>query len=337
MRNQTILVTGGAGYIGSHTCVKLQAHGFDVVILDNFSNSSLVVPQRISQITGMAVKVYQGDIRDADILYEIFAKHNIYAVIHFAGLKAVAESIGQPVKYYDNNIGGTLTLINMMEKFNVKNFVFSSSATVYGHPETLPIKEDAPRSYTNPYGHSKMFIEDVMMTISEIDPTWKLTALRYFNPIGAHSSGRIGEAPSGVPNNIMPYILQVAKGKLSGVNVYGGDYETKDGTGARDYIHVVDLAEGHIAALDHLKPGFHAYNLGTGKAYTVLELIEWVRIISGQPIPYEIVGRREGDVASCYADPSLARYELEWETKRDLRTMCIDAWHWQDVHPNGYD
>lgn len=334
----SILVTGGAGYIGSHTCVKLLESGHDVVVIDNLSNSNRDAIDRIKTITGKGFLFYCDDLRNGDILNGIFSRHEISSVIHFAGYKAVGESVLNPLKYYDNNIGSTLTLLNSMSEHNVKNIVFSSSATVYGNPETVPIAENCPLAATNPYGMTKLIIENILNDLYQSDTTWNIALLRYFNPIGAHPSGLIGEDPNGAPNNLMPYIAQVAVGKLDKVKVFGSDYPTKDGTGVRDYVHVDDLAEGHIAALKKLNEncGLKAYNLGTGCGYSVLEVIDEFSRASGKKIPYEFIGRRDGDVASSYANPEKARVELSWIAKRGLYEMCRDVWNWQQKNPNGY-
>lgn len=333
-----ILVTGGAGYIGSHTCVKLLEAGRSIVVIDNLSNSHEEVIRRIKKITGKEFPFYHGDVCSETDLNELFLEHDIEAVIHFAGYKAVGESVRQPLKYYNNNIRSTLSLLEAMSRFEVKNLVFSSSATVYGNPHTVPIREDFPLSATNPYGRTKLMIEKILMDLAASDPAWNIAMLRYFNPIGAHSSGLIGEDPEGIPNNLMPYISQVAIGKLEKVSVFGNDYPTKDGTGVRDYIHVVDLAEGHLAALDKLETGcgLVVYNLGTGKGYSVLEIIRAFSAASSRPIPYVFTDRREGDIAVCYADPSKAANELDWKAKRGLREMCADTWNWQKKNPSGY-
>lgn len=335
-----ILVTGGAGFIGSHTTVQLLNAGLDVVIIDNLCNASPKVIQRIEQITAKPVHFYQGDVRDRTILQRIFAQHPIDNVLHFAGLKSVSESVREPLKYYDNNIAGSLVLAEEMTKAGIFNLVFSSSATVYGDPQNVPIREDAPTGgTTNPYGTSKYIMERMLCDIQHADPRWSITLLRYFNPVGAHPSGLIGENPSGIPNNLLPYICQVAVGKRAQLSVFGDDYPTPDGTGVRDYIHVMDLADGHLCAM-HAKqnqPGVHIYNLGTGNGYSVLEMIHAFEQASGITIPYQITPRRAGDIATCYADPAKAERELGWHAQHDLAAMMQDAWHWQKNNPNGYE
>ena len=335
-----ILVTGGAGYIGSHTVVELQNAGYDVVVLDNLSNSSEKSLQRVEKITGKKVPFYQADIRDRAALEKIFEAETIDAVIHFAGLKAVGESVAKPWEYYENNIGGTLTLTDVMRKHGVKNIIFSSSATVYGDPAIIPITEECPKGQcTNPYGWTKSMLEQILSDIQKADPEWNVILLRYFNPIGAHKSGMIGENPSGIPNNLMPYITQVAVGKREELGVFGNDYDTHDGTGVRDYIHVVDLAIGHVKALKKIseKAGLKIYNLGTGVGYSVLDIVKNFEEASGVKIPYSIKARRPGDIATCYADASLAKEELGWEAQYGIREMCEDSWRWQKNNPNGYD
>ncbi len=329
---QNILVTGGAGYIGSHTCVELLAAGHNLLVIDNFSNSKPAVVKRIEQISGRSVPFLEVDIRDRGALRDVFRQHAIDAVIHFAGLKAVGESVAQPLRYYDNNISGSITLFEVMVESGVKTLVFSSSATVYGDPHSVPIREDFPLSATNPYGRSKLMLEDMLRDIARSDESWRIALLRYFNPVGAHESGILGEDPNDIPNNLMPYISQVAVGKLAQLSVFGNDYPTPDGTGVRDYIHVVDLARGHRAALQALSEqsgGVLTVNLGTGKGYSVLDVISAFERASGRPVPYRIAPRRDGDVAQCYADPSLANELLGWHAERDLETMCRDAWRWQ--------
>ncbi len=335
----SILVTGGAGYIGSHACVELLNAGLEVVVIDNLSNSNEEALKRVEKITGKSIKFYKEDLLDKEALEEIFKKDKIDAVMHFAGLKAVGESVSQPLRYYHNNISGTLALCEVMNKYGVKNLVFSSSATVYGNPHAVPIKEEFPLSATNPYGRTKLMIEEILRDLYVADNTWNIAILRYFNPIGAHSSGRIGEDPKGIPNNLVPYITQVAIGKLEKLNVYGDDYPTSDGTGVRDYIHVVDLVLGHLKALEKLKdnPGVITYNLGTGTGYTVLEVVKAFTKTSEREIPYKIVTRRPGDIAACYADPSKAKDELGWSAKKGLDEMCKDSWNWQSGNPNGYE
>jgi UDP-glucose 4-epimerase len=333
-----VLVTGGAGYIGSHTCLELLQAGIHVVVLDNLCNSREESLRRVGEITGQGVGFFEVDLRDRETLGEIFSQGRFDAVIHFAGLKAVGESVTQPLEYYDNNVRGTLTLCQVMAEAGVRNLVFSSSATVYGDPVTVPIREDFPVGATNPYGRSKLFIEEILRDLHVSDPRWNIALLRYFNPVGAHESGRIGEDPNGIPNNLMPYIAQVAVGRLQRLRVFGNDYPTPDGTGVRDYIHVVDLARGHLAALHKLQeaPGVVTYNLGTGRGYSVLEVIAAFERASGRSIPYDIVERRPGDIACCYADPSLARDELGWSAEYDLERMVADAWRWQSQNPDGY-
>ena len=333
-----VLVTGGAGYIGSHTFISLIEAGFEPVILDNLCNSSPEVLARLQTITGAAPIFVQGDIRSESDLDEVFAAHAISAVIHFAGLKAVGESVEQPLRYYDNNIHGTVQLLAAMGRAGVNNLVFSSSATVYGDPASTPILENFPRSTTNPYGHTKLVIEDILAALAHAEPSWNIACLRYFNPVGAHSSGLIGENPLGVPNNLMPYIAQVAVGRRDCLSVFGGDYPTVDGTGVRDYIHVVDLAEGHIAALKYLdsKGGLINVNLGTGNGVSVLQMISAFEAASGKPVAYEIVDRRAGDIAECWADPALAKREFGWCAQRTLEEMCVDTWRWQLGNPQGY-
>lgn len=334
----SILVTGGAGFIGSHTCVELLEQGYDVVVVDNLSNSSRESLERVKQITGKEITFYQVDLLDRIALREVFEKEKIDSVIHFAGLKAVGESVAKPMEYYWNNITGTLVLCDEMRNHGVKNIVFSSSATVYGNPATVPIKEDFPLSVTNPYGRTKLMLEDILRDIYHADPEWNIVILRYFNPIGAHESGLIGEDPKGIPNNLAPYITKVAAGKLEVLGVFGNDYDTPDGTGVRDYIHVMDLAQGHVKAIERLqqKPGVCTYNLGTGKGYSVLDLVKEFSKVCEKEIPYEIKPRRPGDIATCYADPSLAKKEMGWVAKRGLKEMCEDAWRWQKNNPGGY-
>ncbi|QSB49343.1 UDP-glucose 4-epimerase GalE [Parageobacillus toebii] len=334
----TILVTGGAGYIGSHTCVELLNAGYDIVVVDSFYNSKLEALKRVSEITGKEFPIYNVDLLEKDELEIVFSKHPIEAVIHFAGLKAVGESVAIPLRYYHNNITGTLMLCEVMQAYGVKKIVFSSSATVYGTPERVPISEDFPLQATNPYGRTKLMIEEILRDLYVSDNEWSIALLRYFNPIGAHPSGRIGEDPNGIPNNLMPYITQVAVGKLPELRVFGNDYPTVDGTGVRDYIHVVDLAIGHVKALEKVMntTGVEAYNLGTGRGYSVLELVSAFEKVTGIKIPYKIVDRRPGDVAICYADPTKAKEELGWVATRGIEEMCRDAWRWQSNNPNGY-
>jgi len=334
-----ILVTGGMGYIGSHTSVELLNAGEDVVVIDNLSNSKEIVKDRIEEITGKKIKLYKIDLTDKDAVEEVFKENNIDAVMDFAALKAVGESVENPLEYYNNNLASILVLLNLMKKYLVRNLVFSSSATVYGSADTMPVNEDyLPLSVTNPYGRTKLIAEDILRDLSTSDDWWNIAILRYFNPIGAHESGLIGEDPSGVPSNIMPYITEVAIGTLKEVSIFGNDYDTVDGTGVRDYVHVVDIAEGHIKALEILKknPGLVTYNLGTGTGYSVIELIETFRKVSGANIPYKIDERRAGDVAVCYADSSKANRELGWKAERGLEEMCRDAWAWQVKNPDGY-
>lgn len=323
-----VLVTGGTGYIGSHIVTQLLESGYEVVIADNFSNSDSSVLDRISMITPKEFVFYEGDVCDKTFLEDIFSKEGIDAVIHFAGYKAVGESVEKPLMYYQNNIGSTLALLEVMEKYNVYNFVFSSSATVYGKPHALPIKENFPLSATNPYGYTKLMIEQILKDLSKSNDKWNIVLLRYFNPIGAHESGLIGEDPNGIPNNIMPYIMRVATGQYDMVHVFGNDYDTKDGTGVRDYIHVVDLANGHIKAIDYLveNGGLSIFNLGTGNGYSVLELIENVKKVNNVEVPYVIETRRPGDIAACYADPSLANEKLGWHAEKGIEEMCKDAY-----------
>ncbi|WP_373188472.1 UDP-glucose 4-epimerase GalE, partial [Halopseudomonas sp.] len=327
-----------AGYIGTHTCIKLLEAGYQVVVLDNFSNSSPEALRRVEEIAGQAVAYIEGDINDAGLLDGLFGKHSIDAVIHFAGLKAVGESVAQPLRYYRNNVSGTVVLCEAMQRAGVKNIVFSSSATVYGDPASLPIREDFPTSATNPYGRSKLMIEEMLGDLHVSDPDWNIALLRYFNPAGAHPSGKIGEDPSDIPNNLMPYIAQVAVGRREHLSVFGGDYSTHDGTGVRDYIHVQDLADGHVQALRWLenKPGIKAFNLGTGTGYSVLDMLKAFEKACGKALPYKIVERRPGDVASCYADANLAAQELNWHAKLGLEAMCADSWRWQSQNPRGY-
>ena len=333
-----VLVTGGAGYIGSHTVVELLEDGKEVVIVDNFSNSCPVVLDRIKEITNKDFKFYELDTTDEDALEVVFKENNIDSVIHFAAYKAVGESVAKPLEYYKNNLGNTLTVLTLMKKYGVKKFVFSSSATVYGDPHTCPITEDFPLSTTNPYGATKLMIEDMLRDICKADPDFNVAILRYFNPVGAHKSGRIGEDPNDIPNNLMPYISQVAVGKLEQLSVFGDDYNTPDGTGVRDYIHVVDLAQGHLKALDKLEslPGLVTYNLGTGNGYSVLDMVKAFSEASGKEVAYKIVDRRPGDVAMCYADCSKANEELGWSAKYDVNDMCRDTWRWQSKNPMGY-
>ncbi len=335
---QNILVTGGAGYIGSHTCLELQNAGYQVIVLDNLCNSSIISLERVQEITGRQLEFIQADLRDKSALQQVFSEHVIDAVIHFAGLKAVGESVSMPIDYYQNNVGGSINLLEAMHGAGVSNIVFSSSATVYGDPASLPITEDFPLSATNPYGRSKLMVEEMLGDVFVSDASWNVALLRYFNPVGAHHSGRIGEDPGDIPNNLMPYISQVAVGKLKQLSVFGGDYSTRDGTGVRDYIHVVDLALGHIKALEKLatNPGLVTYNLGTGQGYSVIEMALAFEQASGKPVPYQVVERRPGDIAACYADPGLAQRELGWQAERGLQQMCEDTWRWQSGNPEGY-
>jgi len=335
----SILVTGGAGYIGSHTCVELLDAGYDIVVVDNFSNSKPEALRRVKEITGKDFKVYAVDLLDRDGLDKVFSENDIQAVIHFAGLKAVGESVAIPLKYYYNNITGTIILCEVMQKHGVKKVVFSSSATVYGKPESVPIKENFPLCPTNPYGRTKYMIEEILRDVYVADNEWSIILLRYFNPIGAHESGRIGEDPNGIPNNLMPYITQVAVGKREKLYVFGNDYDTHDGTGVRDYIHVVDLARGHLKALEKAMKdnGVEVYNLGTGMGYSVLDVVKTFERVNGVKIPYVITGRRPGDVDKCYADPTKAHKELGWKAEKNLEDMCRDSWNWQKNNPNGYE
>lgn len=336
----SILVTGGAGFIGSHTVVELQNAGYDVVVVDNLCNSSSKSLKRVEEITGKPVKFYQVDILDREALEEVFAKEEIESCIHFAGLKAVGESVQKPWEYYNNNITGTLVLVDVMRKHGVKNIVFSSSSTVYGTPKSVPLTEKSPKGEaTNPYGWTKSMLEQILTDIQKADPEWNVILLRYFNPIGAHKSGKIGENPNGIPNNLMPYITQVAVGKLKCLGVFGDDYPTHDGTGVRDYIHVVDLAEGHVKAVEKIKenPGLKIYNLGTGIGYSVLDIVKSFEEATGVKIPYEIKERRAGDIAENYADASLAKEELGWVAKNGIKEMCEDSWRWQSMNPNGFE
>lgn len=334
-----VLLTGGAGYIGSHTAVQLLQAGFNVVILDNLSNSSPESIKRVEHITGKKVEFVQGDIRDRALLDQLFANYKVHSVVHFAGLKAVGESVQQPLRYYDNNIAGTINLCEAMVAANVFNLVFSSSATVYGEPESMPIHEGMPTgNTTNPYGTSKLMVERILQDMVQADTRWHVALLRYFNPVGAHKSGLIGEDPNGIPNNLLPYISQVAVGKLAQLSVFGDDYATKDGTGVRDYIHVVDLANGHLAALNFLtqQAGCHVWNLGTGNGYSVLEMVHAFEQVSGAAVPYNIAPRRAGDIAECWADPAKAAAELGWKAEHDLHDMMQDTWRWQKNNPQGY-
>ena len=338
--NMTIFVTGGAGYIGSHTCLELLEAGYEVVVLDNLCNSSRESLRRVEQLTGKSVTFYEGDIADESLLNSIFSKHHIDCCIHFAGLKAVGESVRKPLEYYTNNIAGTLVLLGVMRKYHVKNMIFSSSATVYGDPQIIPIPETCPKgTCTNPYGWTKSMLEQILTDLHTADAEWNVVLLRYFNPIGAHKSGRIGENPNGIPNNLMPYITQVAVGKLEKLGVFGNDYDTPDGTGVRDYIHVTDLAKGHVKAVAKITEncGLKIYNLGTGIGYSVLDVVHNFEKATGMKVPYEIKERRAGDIASCYCDPSKAAEELGWKAENGILEMCADSWRWQSNNPNGYE
>ena len=334
-----ILVTGGSGYIGSHTCVELLNNNYEIIVIDNFTNSKPEVVKRIKEITEKEFKLYKVDLLDRSAVEKVFSENQIEAVVHFAGFKAVGESVNIPLVYYNNNIAGTLTLCDVMSKFGVKKMVFSSSATVYGVPKHVPVSEDSNLYATNPYGKTKLMIEEILRDLYISDKSWGIAILRYFNPIGAHISGKIGEDPIGIPNNLMPYITQVAAGKLEELKVFGDDYPTVDGTGVRDYIHVVDLAKGHIKALEQviMKTGAEAYNLGTGKGFSVLELIMAFEKASGKKIPYSIRDRRPGDIAECYADPRKAKEQLGWEAEKGIEEMCADSWRWQSQNINGYE
>ncbi|GAB4470013.1 MAG: UDP-glucose 4-epimerase GalE [Anaerolineales bacterium] len=333
-----VLVTGGTGYIGSHTVVELLQAGYETVIVDNLSNSKEQVLERIAEITGKTPRFYKADLRDESEMQRIFATHSFDAVLHFAGLKAVGESVEFPLRYYHNNLTGTLILLQTMQKFGVQRLVFSSSCTVYGANQEMPLREDFPIAPLSPYGHTKAMIEQMLRDLVVAEPDWQVTLLRYFNPVGAHPSGLIGEDPNGIPNNLFPYITQVAVGRLPYLRVFGDDYPTPDGTGVRDYIHVVDLAIGHLRALEKLtQPGLYVYNLGTGRGYSVLEVVKAFERATGKTIPYQIVERRPGDVPIAYADPSLAQIELGWHAERGIEEMCVDAWRWQTNNPMGYE
>ena len=351
MKNK-ILVTGGAGYIGTHSCIALHEAGYDMVVYDNLSNSSPEAINRVSTLIGQPIEFIEGDIRDVEMLRQVFASHEFFGVIHFAGLKAVGESVAKPLLYYNNNVSGTITLLEVMAEYNVKNLVFSSSATVYGEPETLPINESSPRSCTNPYGQSKLIVEHILEDLALSDNSWNLISLRYFNPVGAHASGQIGEDPNDIPNNLMPYVSQVAVGKLDKLSIFGNDYPTIDGTGVRDFIHVIDLAQGHVAALNYLEKqasskldhsnqkspvGFLPINLGTGKGTSVLELVSVFIKVTGKNIPHQFTDRREGDIASCYASADKAQALLGWQANLSIIDMCQDTWRWQSMNPNGYE
>jgi UDP-glucose 4-epimerase len=334
----TVLVTGGAGYIGSHTCIELIKAGHTVLVLDNLVNSSAESLRRVEAIVQQPVDFIEGDIRDAALLDQVFNEHDINSVIHFAGLKAVGESTEKPLDYYNNNVWGTICLLEAMKRHNCKNLVFSSSATVYGDPHSVPIQESFPLSSTNPYGRSKLMIEDILRDLAASDSEWQVALLRYFNPVGAHESGTIGEDPNGIPNNLMPFITQVAIGKRDALSVFGSDYDTPDGTGVRDYIHVVDLAKGHVKAIDKLdsNPGCVAYNLGTGVGYSVLDMVKALEKAAVVKVPYKLVARRPGDIARCYADPAFAEKELGWRAELGLEAMMADSWRWQSQNPDGY-
>lgn len=333
-----ILVTGGSGYIGTHACVALARAGHEFVVVDNFSNSTPVALDRVAAVIGHAVEHVHGDVRDGAFLDSVLAARRFSAVMHFAGLKAVGESVRDPIGYYQNNVQGTLELVAAMERAGLRSLVFSSSATVYGQSTKMPLAEDAPRGAANPYGRSKLFVENILEDLCASDPRWGVTMLRYFNPTGAHPSGKIGEDPLGVPNNLMPYIAQVAVGRREQLAIFGGDYPTGDGTGVRDYIHVMDLAEGHVAALNFLARvrGCHAINLGTGRGTSVLEMLRVFEQVSGRKVPYAIAPRRTGDVAACWADPTKAKGQLDWQASRGLQQMCADTWRWQSMNPEGY-
>ncbi|SFZ97747.1 UDP-glucose 4-epimerase [hydrothermal vent metagenome] len=334
-----VLITGGAGYIGSHTTILLIEAGYEVVIFDNFCNSSREAIKRVEKIVNKSIIAIEGDVRNREDLHKVFKDHNIDAVIHFAGLKAVGESVEKPLKYYDNNVNGTAVLCEVMAEHECKSIVFSSSATVYGDPHTTPILENFPLSATNPYGRSKLFVEEMLRDLYVSDNSWKVVLLRYFNPVGAHSSGTIGEDPNGIPNNLMPYISQTAVGKLSCLSVFGDDYDTHDGTGVRDYIHVMDLADGHVKALDNIEnfTEVMTINLGTGTGYSVLDMVKAFEKASNKKVPYCIAPRRAGDIAKCYANPDYAKEILGWEAKRSIDEMCEDSWRWQSNNPNGYN
>jgi len=333
-----VLVTGGTGYIGSHTCIQMFAAGYTPVIVDNLHNSKVAVLKKIKQVSNCQPTFIQADVRDKNALIDILKNHDIEAVIHFAGLKAVGESVEMPLEYYDNNVHGTLVLVDAMREAGVKKLIFSSSATVYGDPASVPITEDFPTSATNPYGRSKLIVEECLSDFQKANPDWSITLLRYFNPVGSHPSGELGEDPQGIPNNLMPFVAQVAVGRREFVSVFGSDYPTKDGTGVRDYIHVMDLADGHVAALEKVAPkaGLHIYNLGTGKGYSVLDMIHAFEKASDKRIPYQLVARRPGDIAECWADPCKAENELAWKATRTLEEMTEDSWRWQSNNPLGF-
>ena len=335
----TVLVTGGAGFIATHTDIELLNKGYDVISVDNYGNSSPVALERVEQITGKPVKRYDGDVRDEALMERVFAENNIDWVIHFAGLKAVGESVAKPIEYYDNNLYSTLVLLKVMKKHNVKKIIFSSSATVYGTPKELPITEETPTGgTTNPYGTSKLFQEQILRDVHVADPSWTIVLLRYFNPVGAHESGLLGEDPKGIPANLTPYVAKVAVGELKEVQVYGDDYDTPDGTGVRDYLHVVDLARGHVAAMDYMaeRKGVFVFNLGTGHGYSVLDMVHAFEKATGKKVPYKIAPRRAGDVAEVYCDPGKAERELGWKAEHSLEDMCRDSWNWQSKNPNGF-
>jgi UDP-glucose 4-epimerase len=335
----SILITGGAGYIGSHTCVELLDAGYDVVVVDNFSNSKEESLKRVKKLTGKDFKFYEADIRDSEAMNKIFQENNIDSVIHFAAFKAVGESVAKPIMYYENNVAGTVSLCKVMAENNVKNIVFSSSATVYGDPASVPIDESFPTSATNPYGRTKLIMEEILTDIYNSDNSWNIVILRYFNPVGAHKSGEIGEDPNGIPNNLMPFISQVAVGKREELSVFGSDYDTPDGTGVRDYIHVVDLAQGHLKAIEKIdgQPGLFICNLGTGCGYSVLEMVKAFEKASGKAVKYKLVDRRPGDVAQCYAKTDLGEKELGWKAQFGIDEMCADTWNWQSKNPNGFE
>ncbi|MCF6244600.1 MAG: UDP-glucose 4-epimerase GalE [Sulfurovum sp.] len=338
MKNRNILVTGGAGYIGSHTVILLIKSGYNIIIFDNFSNSSRESVKRVEKLVDTSITVVEGDIRKREDLQKVFISYKIDSVIHFAGLKAVGESVEKPLKYYDNNVYGTINLCQVMAEHDCKSIIFSSSATVYGDPKTTPIDESFSTSATNPYGKSKLFIEEILRDVYFSDTSWKIVLLRYFNPIGAHASGTIGEDPTGIPNNLMPFISQTAIGKRKYLSIFGNDYDTHDGTGVRDYIHVVDLAKGHVKALDkiHTFNKIMTINLGTGEGYSVLDVVKAFEKVTGKKVPYKIEARRAGDIATCYADPSYAKKVLDWKSEKTLEEMCADTWYWQSQNPNGY-
>ncbi|MBW3696274.1 UDP-glucose 4-epimerase GalE [Vibrio sp. T187] len=333
-----VLVTGGMGYIGSHTCIQMIHAGMTPVIFDNLYNSKSSVLERIEKVTSTKPKFIQGDIRNRELLIRVLQENDIKAVIHFAGLKAVGESVQKPLEYYDNNVNGTLVLVDAMREAEVKTLVFSSSATVYGDPASVPITEDFPTSATNPYGRSKLMVEECLTDFQNANPDWSITLLRYFNPVGSHPTGELGEDPQGIPNNLMPFVSQVAVGRREFLSVFGDNYPTKDGTGVRDYIHVMDLSDGHVAALKKVgqKSGLHIYNLGTGNGYSVLEMVNAFEKASGKPVPYKLVERRPGDIAECWADPAKAQEELGWKATRTLEEMTEDTWRWQSMNPDGF-